>query len=85
MIDTADTTRVLGVNLIEFNTYFTKNTADRNNISNEDDPKLKWVLDEARKILIEDIKPLADYGYFKLRKLEEADSVESRWLTTHIS
>lgn len=47
-------------------------TADRNNISNEEDPKVKWVYDEARKIINEDIKPLAEEGYFRLRKQEEA-------------
>ena len=50
-------------------------TADRNNISNEDDPKVKWVIDETKKILYEDIYPLAEDGYFKLRKQEEAEFV----------
>ncbi|MBC2579025.1 ATP-binding protein [Clostridium sp. DJ247] len=48
-------------------------TADRNNISNEDDPKVKWVLEAAKKIIEEDIIPLANEGYFKLRKMEEID------------
>ena len=50
-------------------------TADRNNISNEDDPKVKWVLNEAKKILNEDIRPLAEEGYFRLRKQEEIENV----------
>lgn len=49
-------------------------TADRNNISNEDDPKVKWVIDEAKKILNEDIRPLAEDGYFKLRRQEEFEN-----------
>jgi len=48
-------------------------TADRNNISNQDDPKVKWVLEEVNKIIDEDIVPLADEGYFKLRKIEEIE------------
>lgn len=48
-------------------------TADRNNISNEDDPKVKWVLEEARNIINEDIKPVANEGYFKIRKQEECE------------
>ncbi|WHH58839.1 ATP-binding protein [Petroclostridium sp. X23] len=50
-------------------------TADRNNISNEDDPKVKWVLDEAKKIIDYHIKPLAEEGYFKFRKNEEIEYV----------
>ena len=46
-------------------------TADRNNLSNSNDPKVKWVLHEARKIIKENIFPLANEGYFKLRKNEE--------------
>lgn len=48
-------------------------TADRNNLSNEDDPRVKWVLEEAKKIIENDIKPLAEAGYFKLRKKEEIE------------
>ncbi|WP_252187649.1 hypothetical protein [Anaeromonas gelatinilytica] len=48
-------------------------TADRNNISNEDDPKVKWVLERARKIIEEEIMPIAEESYFKLRKYEEID------------
>ncbi|MFT9496647.1 ATP-binding protein [Anaerosolibacter sp.] len=48
-------------------------TADRNNISNLDDPKVKWVLEEAKKIIDEDIVPLAEESYFRLRKQEELE------------
>lgn len=34
-------------------------TADRNNISNEDDPKVKWVINEAKRIINDEIKPIA--------------------------
>ena len=46
-------------------------TADRNNLSNWDDPKVKWVFEEASSIIEEHIKPLVKNGYFKLRKNEE--------------
>lgn len=48
-------------------------TADRNNISNRDDPKVKWVFEEAKKIINEDIIPLAEESYFNLRKIEELE------------
>lgn len=48
-------------------------TADRNNISNLDDPKVKWVFDETKKIINESIIPLANDGYFRLRKAEETE------------
>lgn len=48
-------------------------TADRNNLSNQSDRKVKWVLDEAKKIISEDIIPLADEGYFSLRRTEEIE------------
>lgn len=48
-------------------------TADRNNISNQDDPKVKWVFREVKKIIYDDIMPLANEGYFKLRKNEETE------------
>lgn len=48
-------------------------TADRNNISNQEDPKVKWVLEEAKKIINEDIMPLAEEGYFNLRREEELE------------
>ena len=46
-------------------------TADRNNISNEDDAKVKWVLSSVKKIIDEDIMPIASKTYFKMRKDEE--------------
>ncbi len=49
-------------------------TADRNNISNQEDLKVKWVLEEARKIINEDIIPLGEEGYFKLRRDEEIEN-----------
>jgi hypothetical protein len=48
-------------------------TADRNCISNQEDPKVKWVLEEARKIINEDIAPLVDESYFSLRRNEELE------------
>lgn len=46
-------------------------TADRNNLSNANDPKVKWVFNEVKKIIDNDINPLSSEGYFKLRKNEE--------------
>ncbi|WP_238915812.1 ATP-binding protein [Clostridium sp. YIM B02555] len=46
-------------------------TADRNNISNEDDPKIKWVLDSVKKIISDDIMPITENVYFKMRREEE--------------
>lgn len=46
-------------------------TADRNNISNDNDPKVKWVLEELDKILTNEIKPIAEKDFFKFRKEEE--------------
>ena len=48
-------------------------TTNRNNISNLEDKKVKWVLEEAKKIIDEDIIPLAEEGYFNLRRLEEQE------------
>ena len=48
-------------------------TADRNNISNLDDAKVKWVFNQAKKIINENIIPLANAGYFRLRKTEETE------------
>ncbi|MBC2579868.1 ATP-binding protein [Clostridium sp. DJ247] len=48
-------------------------TADRNNLSNQDDSKVKWIFSEVKKIINEDIMPLASEGYFKLRKIEEVE------------
>ncbi|WP_160670542.1 ATP-binding protein [Clostridium sp. C8-1-8] len=49
-------------------------TADRNNISNQDDPKVKWILSSAKKIIDEDILPIAESVYFKMRKEEECQA-----------
>ncbi|MBK1811649.1 ATP-binding protein [Clostridium sp. YIM B02505] len=49
-------------------------TADRNNISNQDDPKVKWILSNAKKIIDEDILPIADSVYFRMRKEEECQA-----------
>ncbi len=48
-------------------------TADRNNLSNQEDPKVKWIFEEVKKIINEEIIPLAEEGYFKLRKIEEIE------------
>ncbi|KZL89409.1 ATP-binding protein [Clostridium magnum] len=50
-------------------------TADRNNISNADDAKVKWVFDEAKKIINENIIPLASDGYFRIRRSEETEYI----------
>lgn len=47
-------------------------TSDRNNISNQDDLKVKWVFEEAKKIINDDIITLAEEGYFNLRRVEES-------------
>jgi len=46
-------------------------TADRNNISNEDSPEVKWVLEEAYNIIEQQIKPIALQGFFQIRAEEE--------------
>lgn len=46
-------------------------TADRNNISNLGDIKIRWVLATVKKIINEDIMPIARKTYFKMRKDEE--------------
>lgn len=48
-------------------------TADRNNLSNENDLKIKWVLEQAKDIIYTSIKPLSESGYFTLRKREEEE------------
>lgn len=54
-------------------------TADRNNLSNENDAKVKWVLNEAKSIIHNSIKPLCENGYFALREKEEEDyNIECR-------
>lgn len=46
-------------------------TADRNNISNEDDIINNWIFEKAREIIDNEIKPSAKSGYFALREEEE--------------
>jgi hypothetical protein len=46
-------------------------TADRNNVSNEDDPKVKWVYSMVKEIINNDILPSTQTTYFKMRKQEE--------------
>lgn len=46
-------------------------TADRNNVSNEDDPKIKWVYSMVKEIINNDIFPSTQTTYFKMRKQEE--------------
>lgn len=58
---------------IHINSQAFELTADRNNLSNEDDPQVKWVLDESKKIINEEIIPIAESGYFRLRKIEEIE------------
>ncbi|ALB46969.1 ATP-binding protein [Clostridium beijerinckii] len=53
-------------------------TADRNNLSNENDPKVKWVLDKTKEIINTKIKPIAQEYYFNLRKKEEEEYAARR-------
>lgn len=46
-------------------------TADRNNVSNEDDPKVKWIYSMVKEIINYDIFPSTESTYFKMRKQEE--------------
>lgn len=46
-------------------------TADRNNVSNEDDPKVKWIYSMVKEIINNDILPSTIATYFKMRKQEE--------------
>lgn len=46
-------------------------TADRNNVSNEDDPKIKWIYSMIKQIISNDILPSTQSTYFKMRKQEE--------------
>lgn len=48
-----------------------KLTSDRNNISNIDDVRVKWVLDEITQIINKEIKPIANKEYFMMKKKEE--------------
>lgn len=46
-------------------------TADRNNVSNDDDPKVKWIYLMVKEIINNDILPSTQSTYFKMRKQEE--------------
>lgn len=46
-------------------------TADRNSISNMDDTKVKWIFSQIEDIFRENIKPIAEKEYFRMRKEEE--------------
>lgn len=48
-------------------------TADRNNISNLNDVKVKWVSAKVKEIINNHIKPLAESGYFRMRRYEEEE------------
>ena len=50
-----------------------KLTSDRNNISNIDDIKVKWVLKQIEDIINNQIKPLAEKEYFAMIKKEEEE------------
>lgn len=46
-------------------------TADRNNVSNEDDSKVKWIYSTVKEIINNDILASTQSTYFKMRKQEE--------------
>lgn len=46
-------------------------TADRNNVSNMQDEKVKWILENAKGIIEREILPVAQASYFRMRKSEE--------------
>lgn len=48
-------------------------TADRNNVSNEDDHKVKWIYSMVKEIINNDILPSTQSTYFKMRKQEEVN------------
>lgn len=50
-----------------------KLTSDRNNISNIDDIKVKWVLNEIKDIIEKQIKPIAMREYFSMIRKEEEE------------
>jgi hypothetical protein len=50
-------------------------TADRNNISNENNPNIRWVYQQTKDIIDNYIKPLAENDYFRMRKEEEKDHI----------
>ncbi|MCO5251074.1 MAG: ATP-binding protein [Candidatus Kapabacteria bacterium] len=53
-------------------------TADRNNISNEDDPKIKWILNEFDILWRTQIKSVAEESYIKLRVEEIAQADQKK-------
>lgn len=46
-------------------------TADRNNISNIDDVRVKWVMEQIAQVVNKEIKPIANREYFMMKKKEE--------------
>lgn len=48
-------------------------TADRNNVSNDDDPKVKWIYTTVKDIIDNDILPVTQLTYFRMRKQEEVN------------
>ncbi|SCH73743.1 Histidine kinase-%2C DNA gyrase B-%2C and HSP90-like ATPase [uncultured Clostridium sp.] len=50
-----------------------KLTSDRNNISNIDDFKIKWILDQIKDIVDNQIRPIAEREYFNMIKNEEEE------------
>lgn len=48
-------------------------TADRNNVSNDDDQKVKWIYSTVKDIIENDILPVTQLTYFKMRKQEEVN------------
>lgn len=55
-----------------------KLTSDRNNISNIDDLKIKWVLEQIYDIVNNQIKPIAEREYFAMIKKEEEEYEANR-------
>lgn len=49
-------------------------TSDRNNISNIDDVRVKWVIDQIVGVINTQIKPIADREYFTIKKKEEEEN-----------
>lgn len=47
-------------------------TADRNNLSNDDSPEIKWIFEEFDKIVSDQIKAISNQTYFRIRKEEES-------------
>ena len=51
-------------------------TADRNNISNLDNEKIKWILTSAKRIIDLEIIPVAQASYFRMRRKEESNYIK---------